>query len=80
METWGYGGRVRLFWHYKKQQKHILSTCLRMREWHPSLEKEVLVLMICPRNLCAIHAKRVTIMQRDLQLARRIRGPWGGVA
>ncbi|ELU45387.1 Histone domain-containing protein [Rhizoctonia solani AG-1 IA] len=26
------------------------------------------------RNLCAIHAKRVTIMQRDIQLARRIRG------
>ncbi|KAH7105563.1 histone-fold-containing protein [Auriculariales sp. MPI-PUGE-AT-0066] len=25
-------------------------------------------------NLCAIHAKRVTIMQRDLRLARRIRG------
>jgi len=25
-------------------------------------------------NLCAIHAKRVTIMDRDLQLARRIRG------
>ncbi|EPQ59437.1 histone-fold-containing protein [Gloeophyllum trabeum ATCC 11539] len=31
-------------------------------------------------NLCAIHAKRVTIMQKDIQLARRIRGPWGGVA
>lgn len=31
-------------------------------------------------NLCAIHAKRVTIMQRDMQLARRIRGPWGGMA
>ncbi|KAK7061808.1 histone-fold-containing protein [Favolaschia claudopus] len=30
-------------------------------------------------NLCAIHAKRVTIMQRDIQLARRIRGPWGGM-
>lgn len=29
-------------------------------------------------NLCAIHAKRVTIMQKDLQLARRIRGVWGG--
>jgi len=29
-------------------------------------------------NLCAIHAKRVTIMQRDIQLARRIRGPWAG--
>ncbi|KAG7096853.1 hypothetical protein E1B28_004261 [Marasmius oreades] len=27
-------------------------------------------------NLCAIHAKRVTIMQRDIQLARRIRGSW----
>ena len=25
-------------------------------------------------NLCAIHAKRVTIMPRDIQLARRIRG------
>jgi len=25
-------------------------------------------------NLCAIHAKRVTIMPHDLQLARRIRG------
>nr|ACX30893.1 CENH3 [Oryza australiensis]ACX30902.1 CENH3 [Oryza australiensis] len=30
-------------------------------------------------NLCAIHAKRVTIMQKDIQLARRIGGrrPWG---
>ncbi|XP_067614904.1 uncharacterized protein [Eurosta solidaginis] len=26
-------------------------------------------------NLCAIHAKRVTIMPKDIQLARRIRGP-----
>ena len=25
-------------------------------------------------NLCAIHAKRVTIMPKDIQLARRIRG------
>ena len=25
-------------------------------------------------NLCAIHARRVTIMPKDLQLARRIRG------
>lgn len=30
-------------------------------------------------NLCAIHAKRVTIMQKDIQLARRIRGPWAGL-
>ena len=25
-------------------------------------------------NLCAIHAKRVTLMVKDVQLARRIRG------
>jgi histone H3 len=25
-------------------------------------------------NLCALHAKRVTVMPRDMQLARRIRG------
>lgn len=25
-------------------------------------------------NICAIHGKRVTIMPKDLQLARRIRG------
>ncbi|EMD40755.1 hypothetical protein CERSUDRAFT_45118 [Gelatoporia subvermispora B] len=31
-------------------------------------------------NLCAIHAKRVTLMQRDIQLARRIRGPVYGMA
>ena len=28
-------------------------------------------------NLCAIHAKRVTIFPRDMQLARRIRGERG---
>jgi len=26
-------------------------------------------------NLCAIHSKRVTVMVKDMQLARRIRGP-----
>jgi len=31
-------------------------------------------------NLCAIHAKRVTIMTRDIHLARRIRGQYGGAA
>lgn len=31
--------------------------------------------LIC-RNLCAIHAKRVTLMQKDIQLARRIRGAY----
>jgi histone H3/H4 len=26
-------------------------------------------------NLCTIHSKRVTVMVKDIQLARRIRGP-----
>jgi len=30
-------------------------------------------------NLCAIHAKRVTIMTRDIHLARRIRGQYRGI-
>ena len=33
-----------------------------------------LVTLFEDTNLCAIHAKRVTIFPRDMQLARRIRG------
>lgn len=33
-----------------------------------------LVYLFEDANLCAIHAKRVTIMPKDMQLARRIRG------
>ena len=33
-----------------------------------------LVALFEDTNLCAIHAKRVTIMPKDMQLARRIRG------
>ncbi|XP_036411014.1 histone H3-like centromeric protein A [Megalops cyprinoides] len=33
-----------------------------------------LVRLFADANLCAIHAKRVTLYPRDLQLARRIRG------
>jgi len=33
-----------------------------------------LVGLFADSNLCAIHAKRVTIMPKDVQLARRIRG------
>lgn len=32
------------------------------------------------RNLCAIHSKRVTILPKDIQLTRRIRGPIEGGA
>ncbi len=33
-----------------------------------------LVSLMEDTNLCALHAKRVTIMPKDMQLARRIRG------
>ena len=33
-----------------------------------------LVSLFEDRNLCAIHTKRVTLMPKDIQLARRIRG------
>jgi histone H3/H4 len=33
-----------------------------------------LVALFEDTNLCAVHAKRVTIMSKDVQLARRIRG------
>ncbi|PWA26365.1 hypothetical protein CCH79_00018158, partial [Gambusia affinis] len=33
-----------------------------------------LVLLLSDANLCAIHAKRVTVFPRDIQLARRLRG------
>ena len=33
-----------------------------------------LVGLLQQANLCAIHAKRVTIMPKDIQLAQRIRG------
>ena len=35
-----------------------------------------LVRLFDDTNLCAIHAKRVTIMPKDMQLARRIPGEW----
>lgn len=33
-----------------------------------------LVMLLSDAHLCAIHAKRVTLFPRDIQLARRIRG------
>ena len=52
----------------------MMSLCL-----FTALSVSVCVLCVhAPRhvytNLCAIHAKRVTIMPKDMQLARRIRG------
>ena len=33
-----------------------------------------LVALLEDSNLCAIHARRVTIMPKDIQIARRLRG------
>jgi len=38
-----------------------------------------LVYLFEDANLCAIHAKRVTLMRKDIILARRIRGIQGGL-
>ena len=38
--------------------------------------EQYLVQLFEDGNLCAIHAKRVTLMVRDLKLARRIRGDY----
>lgn len=38
-----------------------------------------LVRLLEDTNLCAIHAKRVTIKPIDMQLARRLRGPEDGM-
>jgi histone H3 len=39
-----------------------------------ALQEAYLVGLFEDTNLCAIHAKRVTIMPKDIQVARRIRG------
>ncbi|KAF2193572.1 histone-domain-containing protein, partial [Zopfia rhizophila CBS 207.26] len=36
-----------------------------------------LVNLFMDANLCAVHAKRVTIQVKDIQLARRLRAAWG---
>jgi histone H3/H4 len=42
--------------------------------WLQEASEAYLVGLFEDTNLCAIHAKRVTIMPKDIQLARRIRG------
>ena len=46
------------------------TACLALQE----AAEAYLVGLFQDTNLCAIHAKRVTIMPKDMQLARRIRG------
>uniref|UniRef100_A0A0R3RTY9 Histone domain-containing protein n=1 Tax=Elaeophora elaphi TaxID=1147741 RepID=A0A0R3RTY9_9BILA len=69
---------------------HFLSTAINSRECleirnqsitptfghykYTEASEAYLVGLFEDTNLCAIHAKRVTIMPKDIQLARRIRG------
>ncbi len=62
---------VREIAHEFKQELRIQSSAvLALQE----AAEAYLVSLFEDTNLCAIHAKRVTIMTRDLQLAKRIRG------
>ncbi|XP_041283225.1 histone H3.3A-like [Onychostruthus taczanowskii] len=50
---------------------HLCHTCVSPVQ---EASEAYLVGLFEDTNLCAIHAKRVTIMPKDIQLARRIRG------
>ena len=55
---------------YKSDLRFQSSAVLALQE----ASESYLVSLFEDTNLCAIHAKRVTIMPKDMQLARRIRG------
>jgi len=55
---------------YKSDLRFQSSAVLALQE----ASEAYLVGLFEDTNLCAIHAKRVTIMPKDMQLARRIRG------
>lgn len=53
---------------------YISSVLTSYNHWFQEASEAYLVGLFEDTNLCAIHAKRVTIMPKDIQLARRIRG------
>ena len=55
---------------YKSDLRFQATAVLALQE----AAESYLVGLFEDTNLCAIHAKRVTIMPKDIQLARRIRG------
>ena len=55
---------------FKNDLRFQSTAILAMQE----ASEAYLVSLFEDTNLCAIHAKRVTIMPKDIQLARRIRG------
>jgi histone H3/H4 len=62
-------------------QDHVRSTSKEVLRWQAEAlmalqeaAEDYLVHLFEDANLCAIHGKRVTLMVKDVQLARRIRG------
>ena len=55
---------------FKSDLRFQASAVLALQE----AAESYIVALFQDTNLCAIHAKRVTIMPKDMQLARRIRG------
>ena len=55
---------------YKNDLRFQSSAVLALQE----ASEAYMVGLFEDTNLCAIHARRVTIMPKDMQLARRIRG------
>ena len=55
---------------FKQELRFQSSAVLALQE----AAEAYLVGLMEDTNLCAIHAKRVTIMPKDMQLAQRIRG------
>ncbi|RHX99447.1 hypothetical protein DYB25_010665 [Aphanomyces astaci] len=55
---------------YKTDLRFQTTAILALQE----AAEAYLVSLFEDTNLCAIHAKRVTIMPKDIHLARRIRG------
>merc|ERR1711904_165525 len=55
---------------FKKDLRFQASTIAALQE----ASEAYIVGLFEDTNLCAIHAKRVTIMPKDIHLARRIRG------
>jgi len=82
--------RVVPLWRYKKHRRRIWFIFLRCVSNTIKIDVffylqfrfypyTVVFAYIQDANLCAILAKRVTVQQKDMQMARRIRGIWGGL-
>ena len=55
----------------EKSNLRIQALALHVLQW---ASEAYIVGLLEDTNLCALHAKRVTIMPKDIQLARRIHG------